>query len=106
MKKLMNVYELNDNDEIYKYSNPFLVQEKATELLGDYGTIYRSNRKGKKYAIYDPYNNKYIHFGSIHYEDYTKHNNDLRRSYFRNRNRKWSNNPIFSPSFLSYHLLW
>ena len=39
--------------ELYEYSDPEAVKEKAHELgLGD---VHESSRKDKKYMIYDPY---------------------------------------------------
>lgn len=106
MKELLKSVDIPDTDDLYKYSNPIKAQEKSTELLGEYGTLYKSSRKKKKYMIYDPYNNKFIHFGLLGYEDYLKHNNDLRRSLFLQRNKRWSNSNIFTPAWLSYYILW
>jgi hypothetical protein len=50
--------------------------------------------------------NKWIHFGQIPFDDYTKHGDDDRRKRFRDRNSKWANAKKYSPAWLSYHLLW
>jgi hypothetical protein len=55
--------------------------------------------------VQDP-NGKWIHFGAISYQDYTKHKDQERRERFRKRNHKWANAKIYSPAYLSYHLLW
>jgi hypothetical protein len=55
--------------------------------------------------IKDP-NNKWIHFGQMFYEDFTKHNDQKRRENFLKRNYKWKNAPKYSPAYLAYHLLW
>jgi len=78
------------------------VQRKAQEL--NLNEVLPSSRTNKKYMIYDGY--KMVHFGDINYEDYTKHKDDKRRINFKVRNRRFINRPVYSPSFLSYFLLW
>lgn len=67
-----------------------------------------STRKDKKYMIQDP-NNKWVHFGQMGYEDYTKHRDDNRRMNYLNRASKikgrWKTNK-YSPNNLAIHLLW
>ena len=48
----------------------------------------------------------FIHFGQIGCEDYTKHKDRQRLNEFRQRNWKWENSPMYSPRWLSWHLLW
>lgn len=74
-----------------------------------YGThVLPSTRKDKKYMIKND-EGKYIHFGSINYQDYTYHNNEARRMSYLKRARNirgnWKDNP-YSPNNLSIHLLW
>jgi len=40
--------------------------------------MYKSANKHKKYAILDP-TGKFINFGQLGYEDFLKHQNELRR---------------------------
>lgn len=54
--------------------------------------------------IYDPYNEKWVHFGG--YEDYTKHQDEERRERFLKRNAKWKNSKPYTSSFMSYYILW
>lgn len=89
--------------EILKYSNPSIVQQQANKYLGE--KIYISTRKDKKYMVKNP-EGKWIHFGQFGYEDYTKHKDENRRDNFRRRNAKWSKAEKYSPSWLSYWLLW
>ena len=70
------------------------------------GDIYPSTRKNSKYMVWNPLKGKYVHFGSINYQDYTFHENKERRDRFRTRNKKWADADIFSPAFLSYYILW
>jgi len=103
-------------NNIYKVSNPKIVYNNFINYLKknklnvkDY-QIYISNRKNKKYMIYDFKNDKIInHFGDLRYTDYTYHKDDKRRLNYLNRAKSirgnWKNN-IFSPNNLSIFLLW
>lgn len=99
------------NDTIWNYSNPKEAQEKAYEYLGKDAVIYRSDRSSKKYKIYDPINDKWVHFGTMNppMEDYTKHKDYQRMEKYRSRaaNIKgdWKSNP-YSPNNLSINILW
>ena len=94
--------------ELLKYSNPYEVQRLADELFDNIPYELKiSTRKNKKYMIRGEFtNNKWIHFGQMNYEDFTKHKDHIRRNNFANRNRAWRNKPINTPAFLSYNLLW
>ena len=85
-----------------QFSNPKIVKEKAKY----YGLnpVYESTRRDKKYMVYN--GDKWIHFGQMGFEDYTKHHDKTRLNAFRSRNRAWQYAPIYSPRFLSYFLLW
>ena len=89
-------------EELYQYSNPEEVERRAMEL--HLNPIHPSSRKDKKYMVFDGH--RMIHFGQMGYEDYTKHHDEKRRMNFRKRNHRWSNTSIYSPSWLSYYLLW
>ena len=58
--------------------------------------------------VQDP-DNKWVHFGQMGYEDYTKHKDDDRRKNYLNRSSnikgQWKSNK-YSPNNLSIHLLW
>jgi len=49
---------------------------------------------------------KKVHFGSLLYQDYTKHKDKKRRENFRNRNKRWADADKYTPAHLSYYLLW
>ena len=93
------------SDKIWKYSNPNVVKRKLSKYL--HTKLYRSNKKDKKYMINK--NGKWIHFGQMGYEDYTKHKDRKRRSNYLKRSSgikgKWSKNR-WSPNNLSRKLLW
>ena len=94
--------------KLEKISNPIIVYNKALKLLQNkYFEINISTRKDKKYMIKGEFSNdKWVHFGSINYEDYTHHKNLKRRELFLKRNAKWLEYPKYSPAYFSYYLLW
>lgn len=93
-----------------QYSNPIIAQKKAYKCLGKTAKLrYPSSNPNKKYDIYDPYNKKWVHFGQLGYEDYTKHKDKKRRKSYLARTAKmkgnWKNNP-YSANNLSRCILW
>ena len=84
------------------FSNPEYVKNKA-KVMG-LNPVYESSRKNKKYTIFDGH--KWVHFGQLGYQDYTRHKDEKRRLSFQKRNHKWENSPVYSPAWLSWHLLW
>lgn len=90
--------------ELSKYSDIRKVNKKAKEL--NINKIYLSTRKDKKYVVLNPNNNKFVHFGQFGYQDFTKHNDLIRRDKFLKRNWKWADAEPYSPASLSYYLLW
>ena len=100
---------MNDEYEILKWSEPLIAQANAYKYLGNDAKIYFSNRKGKKYKIFNPNTNKFVHFGAIGYQDYTKHQEPRRRERYlaraTNTKGQWRNDP-YSPNNLSINILW
>jgi hypothetical protein len=97
---------MEKQEEILLYSNPYKVYHNAVKFFGNNVEIRLSTRKNKKYMIKNPYTNKWVHFGKMPYEDFTKHNDKERQKRFKIRNYKWRDKINYSPAFLSYHLLW
>ena len=67
-----------------------------------------STRKNKKYMIMNE-DHKYIHFGDLRYEDYTKHQDLKRLNNYLSRATKIKGNwkkDIYSPNILAINLLW
>ena len=97
------------NKTLKKFSNPILAQKMAYKYLGKTAKIYPSKRKNKKYKIFDPVAKKWVNFGQLGYEDYTKHRNKHRRKNYLTRAKgikgKWKKNK-YSPNNLSIHILW
>lgn len=97
---------MSEKKNIELWSNPKIVFKKARETFGNDVKINISTKKDKKYMILDPETNKWIHFGQFGAEDFTKHNDNNRRSNFLNRNKRWAYSEPYTPSYMSYHLLW
>jgi hypothetical protein len=100
---------ISESDEVYKFSNPKKVQELANKFLGKDGTIYRSISKAKKYMVYNPNTKKWVHFGQMGYEDFTKHKDLKRQKNYLKRTANikgdWKDDK-YSPNNLSRNLLW
>jgi hypothetical protein len=94
-------------DNINMWSNPETAQKKAYDYLGKDAKLYKSDKKDKKYKIFD--GKKWVHFGQMGYEDFTKHQDNERRNRYlkRTENMKgnWKKNP-YSPNNLSRNILW
>ena len=97
------------NNNIYKYSNPRQAQKMAYKYLGKTAKLYPARNSKKKYSIYDKKNGKWINFGQIGYEDYTKHHDKTRRRNYLTRTKfmqgNWKNNK-YSANNLSRNILW
>ncbi len=91
-----------------KVSNPATVTRKAKQIYGTGVKIVESRAKSKKYALIKP-NGTRVNFGSIDYEDYTKHKNAMRRDNYLKRAKaikgRWQADK-YSPNRLSISLLW
>jgi hypothetical protein len=106
--KLLNL--VNKRNQVEKVSNPDVVYHNAITLLDKFDDVELdfSTRKNKKYMIKGKFtNDKWVHFGHMDYEDYTKHQDEDRRRKFKMRNYHW---PLdydkYSPAWLSYFILW
>ena len=92
-------------DRICEVSNPEIVLKQLKKYYGNHVDLYLSTSKNKKYMVFDE-DSKKVHFGSMLYQDYTKHQNKKRRKSFRNRNKRWADADKYTPAHLSYYLLW
>jgi hypothetical protein len=106
----LEIKNISKNDSIWKYSNPITSQNKSNHYLGKKrGKLYRSTNKNKKYMIYDDIHHKFVSFGQMKYEDFTKHKSRKRRKNYLTRSAKirgnWRKNP-FSANNLSRIILW
>jgi hypothetical protein len=94
---------------IYKYSSPSQAQKMATKYLGKTAKLYPANNPVKKYRICDPVSKKWVNFGQLGYEDYTRHKDKTRRYNYLTRTAgmrgNWKSNK-FSKNNLSRKILW
>lgn len=102
--------------DLSNYSDFETVLSRAKHYYGENVILKKSTRKTKKYMIFDPYNNKFIHFGQMGYLDYTKYiqlynletAREHRYRYLRRALKikgNWRDNQ-YSPNYLSLLLLW
>ena len=95
--------------KLRKYSTPRKAQQMAYKYLGKTAKLYPANNPQKKYKIYDPKNNKWINFGQLGYEDFTKHKDINRRKSYLTRSKSikgnWKKNK-YSANNLSRNILW
>lgn len=92
-----------------KYSNPLVAQKMAYKYLGKSAKLYPAKNPQKKYSIYDPNHQKWIEFGQIGYENFTKHKDKSRRKNYLTRTASmkgnWKKNK-YSRNNLSRRILW
>jgi hypothetical protein len=96
-------------EKLSKYSNPEIAQKNAIKYLGKDAKLFKSNNKNKKYMVYDKNKNKWISFGQMGYEDFTKHQDLTRRKNYLNRSKNIKGNwesDKYSPNNLSRNILW
>ena len=107
-KTLIHAISVPKTDKLWEVSNPITVQKKAFKY-DDGLQVYKSFKPDKKYMILNPETNKFVYFGSIDYEDFTKHKDeDRQQRYLRratNMRGNWRDDK-YSPNNLSIHLLW
>jgi hypothetical protein len=94
---------------IYNYSDPEVVFHNAQIYLGKNVMIRFSDKTLKKYMVLNPETDKWIHFGQMGYEDFTKHQNPIRRERYLKRTANikgnWKNDK-YSANNLSRNILW
>ena len=102
----MNLNDCSDYNEVLT---------RAKHYYGDDVILLASTRATKKYMIFNPHTNRFVHFGGMGYLDYTKYiqydkkDANIHRTRYLNRalNIKgdWKNDH-YSANFLSILLLW
>jgi hypothetical protein len=70
---------------LYLYSTPSTAQRMAYKYLGRSAKLYPARNPVKKYSIYDTIHDKWVNFGQMGYEDFTKHHNKTRRKNYLTR---------------------
>ncbi len=101
-----------DTERFFKannFSNPKIVFKKAREYLGKDVIIRLSDKAKKKYMVFNHDTRKWVYFGQVGYEDFTKHGDQLRRENYLRRTENikgnWKENK-YSPNNLSRNILW
>ena len=96
-------------ESINKYSNPKIVYKNAKKYLGKDVNIQLSDKPQKKYMVLNPQTNKWVYFGQMFYEDFTKHKDEKRRENYLKRTAnirgKWKEN-TYSANMLARKILW
>ncbi len=98
------------------YSDYETVLSRAKLYYGEDVILMQSTRKTKKYMIYNPISNSFVHFGAMGYLDDTKYvqiydikfANENRNRYLKRALKikgNWMDDP-YSPNYLSMLLLW
>jgi len=91
------------------FSNPTIVMKNARQYLGQDVVLKLSDNPKKKYMVLNPHTKKWIYFGAMGYEDYTKHKDDERRNNYLKRSANirgnWRDDRYF-PNNLSRNILW
>ena len=106
----MNVAQLRAKyADFVKVSDFKVAQANAEQFLGKDVLLRLSHTKNKKYDVLNPATGKYVSFGDMRYEDYTKHKDPVRREAYLKRARKikgkWSVDK-YSPNNLAINILW
>lgn len=95
--------------EIYKYTDPKIAQKRANKYFGKNVKLYPSYKKEKKYMICNQKTKKWVSFGQVGYQDFTKHKNKTRRKNYLRRTANiignWKNDK-YSANNLSRNILW
>ena len=104
--------DMNLND----CSNYHEVLNQAKKYYGINTILFPSTRASKKYMIFNPHTNRFVHFGGMGYLDYTKYiqlydleTANLHRNRYLNRALKIKGNWMYnaySTNYLSILLLW
>jgi hypothetical protein len=98
----------NKKTEILKYSDPKKAITNAIKYLKNNIVFGLSTKKTKKYMVQNP-DGKWIHFGEMGYEDFTKHQDDKRRQNYLKRTANMKGNwkdDKYSANNLARNILW
>jgi len=99
----------NEGSGITEWSNPTIAKENAIKYLGEDVVFKLSTKKDKKFMVLNPETNKFIHFGALNYEDFTKHQDPIRRNNYLKRTANmrgdWKDD-MYSANNLARNILW
>ena len=107
MSEYFNYYNWFKN--IKEVSNPDKALTNTKKYLGKNAALYPSEKSKYKYKVFNPNTNKFVYFGSMLYEDYLKHGDEIRKKnyHLRSGNIKgnWKDDK-YSKNNLSRNILW
>ncbi len=107
MSEYFNYYNWFKN--IKEVSNPDKALANTKKYLGKNTPLYPSEKSKYKYKVFNPNTNKFVYFGSMLYEDYLKHGDEIRKKNYllRSGNIKgnWKDEK-YSRNNLSRNILW
>jgi hypothetical protein len=107
MSEYFNYYNWFKN--IKEVSNPDKALTNTKKYLGKNAALYPSEKSKYKYKVFNPNTNKFVYFGSMLYEDYLKHGDEIRKKNYllRSGNIKgnWKDDK-YSKNNLSRNILW
>ena len=107
MSEYFNYYNWYRN--IKEVSNTDEALANTKKYLGKNAALYPSEISKYKYKVFNPNTNKFVYFGSMLYEDYLKHGDEIRKKNYllRSGNIKgnWKDDK-YSKNNLSRHILW
>lgn len=100
--------KINKEKEILKYSDPNVALDNAIKYLNKNITFALSTKKTKKYMVRRP-DGKFIHFGEMGYQDFTKHKDKNKQSAYLKRTANikgdWKSDK-YSANNLARNILW
>ena len=92
-----------------EYTNPKIAKKNAVKYLGKNVVLKPSTKKDKKFMVLNPVTNKFIHFGQLGFEDFTKHQDLKRQKSYLNRTGNmrgdWKDDK-YSANNLAREILW
>jgi hypothetical protein len=107
MSEYFNYYNWFKN--IKEVSNPDKALANTKKYLGKNTPLYPSEKSKYKYKVFNPNTNKFVYFGSMLYEDYLKHGDEIRKKNYllRSGNIKgnWKDDK-YSKNNLARNILW
>jgi len=91
------------------FSNYEKAKKNAIKYLGKKVDFKISDKKDKKFMVFNPEKNKWIYFGQMGYEDFLKHQDPVRRNSYLKRTANikgdWKDDK-YSPNNLARNILW
>ena len=92
-----------------EYTNSKIAKKNAVKYLGKNVVLKPSTKKDKKFMVLNPDTNKFIHFGQLGFEDFTKHQDTKRQTSYLNRTANmrgdWKDDK-YSANNLAREILW